>query len=73
MYLIAKDNRTVKAKHNVIVNIDMSQVWKVKRTPQCKAGEYALLMKDDNEKFTIFGGYISYDNVCDWFEMIKRK
>ena len=74
MYLIAKDNSVVKTNYGTIVKTDLSQVWKVVRTPSCKAGEYALFLKDDNdkEKFSIFKGYLTYEKICQFFEMIKR-
>lgn len=73
MYLISKDTRTIKGKYGSQIKLDLSKVWQVKRTPECKAGEYALFQKDDNDKFSIFAGYITYDIVCENFEMIKWK
>ena len=75
MYLIAKDNNIVQANYGVSIKTDLSQVWKVVRTPACKIGEYALFLKDDNDKdkFSIFQGYITYEKICDFFEMIKVK
>ena len=75
MYLIAKDINTVKTNYGTIIDTDLSQVWKVVRTPSCKAGEYALFLKEDNDKdkFSIFKGYITYDKICEFFEMIKVK
>lgn len=74
MYLIAKENTTVLSNYGTRIKLDLSKIWKVVRTPACKAGEYALFLKDDNDngsKFTIFQGYVSYDNICKWFELIK--
>ena len=73
MYLIAKDSADIKSSYGQKVNLNISQVWKVVRTPACKAGEYALFRKDDNDnrKFSIFHGYISYKEICDSFELIK--
>lgn len=73
MYLIAKDKVSIKSNHGFKINLDISKVWKVIRTPACDAGEYALFLKDDNDKskFTIFQGYISYNTICEFFEMIK--
>lgn len=75
MYAIPKETMQVIGRNNVRIDLNISQVWKIVRTDECKAGEYALFQKADNDKnkFTIFGGYASYDNVCDWFEMIKYK
>lgn len=74
MYLIAKDKGTVKTNYGMTIKTDLSQVWKVVRTPSCKAGEYALFLKDDNDKdkFSIFQGYVTYDKICQSFELIKR-
>ena len=73
MYLIAKDKAAIKSKYGQHVDLNISQVWNVVRTSACKAGEYALFQKDDgdNKKFSIFRGYISYDDICNDFEMIK--
>lgn len=73
MYLIAKDNKIIIGQCSVPIKIDMSQTLKVVRTDACKAGEYALFKKNDGDKdkFTIFCGYITYDDVCDSFELIK--
>lgn len=73
MYLIAKDKSVVSSTYGTKLNLDISQVWKVVRTPACKPGEYALFLKDDGDgkKFSIFQGYISYKDICNLFEMIK--
>lgn len=74
MYLISKVNNVIKGKYGVKIKLDLSKIWKVKRTAECKAGEYALFQKADNDtgsKFSIFAGYITYDMICNNFEMIK--
>ena len=73
MYLIARDKITITGLYSVRIDLDMSQTLKVVRTDACKAGEYALFKKadEDKDKFTIFCGYITYDDVCDSFEMVK--
>lgn len=73
MYLIAKDRTAINSNYGQRVDLNISQVWKVVRTPACKAGEYALFQKDDNDdrKFSIFHGYISYKEICNSFELIK--
>ena len=73
MYLIAKDRAVIGSAYGPLVDLDLSQVWKVVRTPSCKPGEYALFKKDDGDdkKFSIFMGYINYKDVCNAFEMIK--
>ena len=73
MYLIAKDKERIRSNYGTSVDLDISKVWKVVRTPACKAGEYALFLKDDKDKdkFSIFKGYISYEGICEFFE-IKR-
>lgn len=71
MYLIPKDKQIVKGNNSVVITLNLSQIYKVKRTPECKTGEYALLLRNDQNKFDIFSGYITYDNICNWFEMIK--
>ena len=71
MYLIGKNNTTISGKYGVKIKLDLSKVWRVKRTAGCKAGEYALFQKDDNNKFSIFAGYVTYDTICNHFEMIK--
>ena len=75
MYLIAKDSEVIKGLYSVPIQIDMSQMLKVVRTAACSAGEYALFRKndDDKDKFSIFCGYITFDDVCDAFELIKVK
>lgn len=73
MYLISKSNSVIKAKYGVRAKTDLSKIWKVKRSPACKSGEGILLEKDDNNKFTIFAGYITFDSINDNFEMIKWK
>ena len=71
MYLIGKENKVISSKYGKEIKIDLSKVWMVKRTSGCKAGEYALYERDDHEKFTIFAGYITYDSICENFEMIN--
>ena len=74
MYLIAKENKVLTTKYGSRTKLDLSKIWKVKRTAECKAGEYALFEKADNDtgtKFSIFAGYITYDTICENFEMIK--
>ena len=74
MYLIGKHNKVIFGKYGNKIQIDLSKIWQVKRTPECKAGEYALFEKADNDtgtKFSIFAGYITYDTICNEFEMIK--
>ena len=72
---MAKDKGILKANYGMNIQTDLSQVWKVVRTPSCKAGEYALFLKEDNDKdkFSVFKGYITYDKICEFFEMIKVK
>ena len=73
MYAIPKDTQKVKAKYGVNLRLDISQICKITRTPACKPGEYALFVKDDNDKkkFSIFCGYIDFNRVCDSFEMVN--
>ena len=73
MYLIAKDRAVIGTSYGPLVDLDLSQVWKVVRTPACKPGEYALFKKYDNDarKFSIFTGYVSYKDICNAFELIK--
>lgn len=73
MYLISRDTKIIRSNHGAPINLDLSSIWKVVRTPACKAGEYALFLKEDNDtdKFSIFKGYISYDAICNSFELIK--
>ena len=75
MYLIAKDKTVINNCCGAQVNLDLSQVWKVVKTPACKPGEYALFQKadEDDKKFSIFRGYVSYKDICESFEMIKYK
>ena len=42
MYLIAKENKVLTTKYGSRTKLDLSKIWKVKRTAECKAGEYAL-------------------------------
>ena len=74
--MIAKEDANVRSVYGTRIELNLSKIWKVVRTPACKAGEYALFLKDEidtSSKFSIFQGYITYNNVCDWFEMIKYK
>ena len=74
MYLIGKNDTIIQGKYGIRIKLDLSKIWKVKRTVGCKAGEYALFQKADNDtgsKFSIFAGYITYDTICNEFEMIK--
>ena len=76
MYVIPKETMIVKSLYKMPIRLNISQTWKVKRTSGCKPGEYALFKKDDNDsgtKFSIFAGYATYDNICEWFEMIKYR
>ena len=76
MYVIPKETMIVKSLYKMPIHLSISQTWKVKRTSGCKPGEYALFKKDDNDsgtKFSIFMGYATYDNICEWFEMIKYR
>lgn len=73
MYVIPKSKTRISSIHKVPIDLNISQVCKVVRTSECKIGEYALFVKGDKDKdkFSIFKGYISFDNVCDDFELIK--
>lgn len=74
MYVIPKEDMIVRSIYKIPIHLKLSQTWKVKQTSGCKPGEYALFKKADEDKgtkFSIFGGYITYDNICEWFEMIK--
>ena len=75
MYLVANDSKRIKGMYGVGIDIDMAQVFKVVRTNACKAGEYALFkMRDgDHYKFSIFCGYITFNSVCDSFQMIRYR
>lgn len=76
MYMIPKENKQVKSLQSISIDLNISQTWKVVRTPGCKPGEYALFLKQDEDKsikFSKFIGYASYDNICDWFEMINYR
>ncbi len=73
MYAISKETQLVRNKYNLRIDMNISQIWKIVKSPACKPGEYALFLRDsgDKEKFSIFKGYISYDEVCKWFEIVK--
>ncbi len=75
MYVIPRNKTRIHSIHKVPIDLNISQICKVVRTTECKAGEYALFVKDDKDKdkFTIFKGYISFDNICNDFELIKYR
>lgn len=73
MYAISKDSQSVKNKYGIQIDMNISQMWKIVRSPACKPGEYALFLRNtgDKDKFSIFKGYVSYNEVCKWFEIVK--
>ena len=74
MYVIAKECKKVETMYGQPIKLDLSNVWKVVQTAACKSGEYALFQKSDKDigsKFSIFRGYVSYEDICNWFELIK--
>ncbi len=73
MYLMAKEIKEVKIQNNITVNLNLAEVWKIVRSFGCKPGDYALYKRDDDNKFSTFVGYITFDEVCKYFEMIHLK
>lgn len=69
IYLVPKEDKVVVCANSVSIQLKQSNKYKLIQSPACSAGEYAL-MKQTDENSVQFKGYISYQNVCEWFELV---